>query len=172
MDTNLSRNTLSFIGLATEYCSAMEQASGMERAEFVSAMLRLLPRLYITMSDVKPEETLSLQEPGSLGSYLDEDSYEQVRASVAALLGEDDTYLETFEEDMKYSDTPIAAHISEGLTDIYQDLYNFLTPVRDSQGVLTADALIECRENFANYWAQTLTNLLRPLNHIHFNIHD
>ena len=89
---------------------------------------------------------------------------------MAALLGEDDTYLETFEEDMKYSDTPIAASIAEGLADIYQDLYNFLSPVRDSDGALAAPALVECRENFASYWGQTLTNVMRPLNHLHYRI--
>ncbi len=40
-------------------------------------------------------------------------------------MGEDDVFLETFEEDMKYSDTPVAASVSESLADIFQPLYNF-----------------------------------------------
>ncbi len=167
-ETKINRNTLSFIGLATEYCSTLEQALSLEKEEFVDTMLRLLPRLYITMSDVRPDSASQLEEFEPLGVYVEEEQYEQVRAGVASLLGEDDTYLETFEEDMKYSDTPIAASISEGLADIYQDLCNFLTPVRDSEGALTDAAIAECRENFAAYWAQTLTNVLRPLNHLHF----
>jgi len=163
--SDINRNTLSFIGLATEYCATLEQASALEMPELVSAMLRLLPRLYITMSDTNPEQ---MEEYEPLGSYVDEQTYEQVRASVAAVMGEEDTYLETHEEDMKYSDTPIAATISESLADIYQDLANFLAPVRDSEGALTIPALAECRENFATFWAQTLVNVLRPLNAIHY----
>lgn len=164
-DNKISRNALSFIGLATEFCTALEQARQMEKNEFVASMLKLLPRLYITISDYSPEAIFEQEE---LGSYMDEQQYESIRAGVAALMGEDDTYLETFEEDMKYSDTPIAATISEGLADIYQDLFNFLTPVRDSEGALTQQALNECRENFSAYWAQTLVNTLRPLNHIFY----
>ncbi len=165
---SIDRNTLSFIGLATEFCSSLEQAPTLEKEDFIATMLRLLPRLYITMGDARPQEEMT--EPDPLGVYIEEQQYEQVRAEVAALLGEDDTYLETFEEDMKYSDTPIAASIAEGLADIYQDLYNFLSPVRDSDGALAAPALAECRENFASYWGQTLTNVMRPLNHLHYRI--
>ena len=167
-NTSISRNTLSFIGLATEFCSALEQAPAAEKEEFTATMLHLLPRLYITISDATPEEKMLETEP--LGTYVEEEQYEQVRAGVAALLGEDDTYLETHEEDMKYSDTPIAASIAEGLADIYQDLCNFLTPVRDSEGALAAPALAECKENFAAYWGQTLTNVMRPLHHIHYRM--
>ena len=167
-DNKINRNALTFIGLATEYCGTLEQAQELEREEFIDTMLRLLPRLYITMSDVRPDTASQLEEFEPLGTYVEESHYEQIRASIATLLGEEDTYLETFEQDLKYSDTPIAASISEGLADIYQDLANFLTPVRDSEGALTEAAIAECRENFAAYWAQTLTNVMRPLNHLHF----
>ena len=46
--------------------------------------------------------------------------YELVRNQIATLLGESDTYLETFHPDMQYSDTPIAAFISENLADVYR----------------------------------------------------
>lgn len=167
-NTSLSRGAISFIGLATEFCTALEQAPSMERDAFIDSMLRLLPRLYIVMTDMDSTHT-SLEEFDTLGSYIDEAQYEGVRAGVASLLGEDDTFLETFEQDMKYSDTPIAANISEGLADIYQDLFNFLTPVRDSEGALAPQALQECRENFNNYWSQTLVNVLRPLNSLRYS---
>ena len=49
-----------------------------------------------------------------------EDMYESVRNRIAGLLGEKDSYLETFHPDMQYSDTPIAAFISENLADVYK----------------------------------------------------
>ena len=42
-------------------------------------------------------------EPFYIESYLQEDMYNIVRNGVYKLLGEDDTYLEVFEEEMKYS---------------------------------------------------------------------
>lgn len=101
-------------------------------------------------------------------SYVDEDYYEGVRLHIETLLGPDDTYLETFEEDMKYSDTPIASSISESLADIFQPLYNFISVVRDSDGEDLEGAYRECRENFVSYWGQTLCNVLRALNFIYY----
>lgn len=163
----LSRNTLSFLGLAAEYCSAVENARDMEKEEFVVRMLRLLPRIYITMSDI--EVSTGLEEDEPLATYLDADQYDSVRAGMAAVMGEDDTYLETFEEDMKYSDTPIGASISESLADIYQPLLNCALAVRDTGAELAEQAVRECRESFGEYWAQTLCNVLRPLNALHYN---
>lgn len=168
-DNKLNRNSLAFVGAATEYCSLLEHVAEYDKDEFISAMLRLLPRLYIMMSDYKREShDTDGAEFDAPGFNIQEEQYEQVRSAVAVLLGEDDTYLETFEQDMKYSETPIAANISEGLADIYQDLCNFLIPVRDSGGVLAENALEECHDNFVTYWAQTLVNVMRPINHLQY----
>lgn len=164
--TELSRNTLSFLGLAAEYCGALETALQMDKEEFTALMLRLLPRLYITMSDVEPQPALEEAEP--LASYLEPEQYDSIRNGVARLMGEDDTFLETFEEDMKYSDTPIAATISESLADIYQPLLDCALAVRDTGAELADQAVAECRESFAEYWAQTLCNVLRALNALHY----
>lgn len=164
-NTKLSRNTVAFIGLARECCSAIENVAEMERDDFVATMLRLLPRMYITMSDHPASEGV---EAGVTGDYVDEDHYNQVRVAVAAVMGEDDTYLETFEEDMKYSDTPIAATVSEGLADIFQDMYNFVVTVRESEGALAPEAMDELRENFGLYWSKSLCNVMRPLNAIRY----
>lgn len=165
----ISRNTLSFLGLATEFCSAVESAPQSEREEFVATMLRLLPRIYITMSDV--ELPVSVEEYEPLAPYLDAERYEEIRGGLAVVMGEEDAFLDTFQEDMKYSDTPIGCTMSEMLADLYQPLLNCALAVRDSEGGLTAEAVAQCREEFENYWAQTLVNVLRPLNNIYYN-HD
>lgn len=165
-DTTLSRNTLSFIGLAREYCEAMDNVADNQRLAFIDTMLRLLPRLYITITSHPADNEIGTDV---IGSFIDERHYTQIRNAVAALMGEDDTYLETFEEDMKYSDTPIAASVSEALADIYQDIYNFLMTVRDSEGTLAPLAMDQMRENFALYWSKTLCNVMRPLNALKYN---
>ena len=168
METNdIDRQSLAFVGLASEYCAAIEAAAQTEKEEFVASMLRLLPRIYITASDLQLPPALEEYEP--LDPFLDADHYEQIRAGVALVMGQDDTFLETFEEDMKYSDTPIAATVSESLADLYQPLINCAVAVRDSEGALTLQAVAECREEFAAYWAQTLVNVLRPLNALYYN---
>ncbi|MDE6329856.1 MAG: DUF5063 domain-containing protein [Muribaculaceae bacterium] len=103
------------------------------------------------------------------GNYLDEDYYESVRRHIEQLLGPADVFLETFEEDMKYSDTPIAASIAECLADIFLPLYNFISIVKDTEGDELEGAYRECHNNFTAYWSQTLCNVLRALNHYFYS---
>lgn len=169
-ENKINPNVLSFIGLANEYCMALSNVYETEKEEFVAEMLRLLPRIYISMCDVNVEQPM-FEDNFYLGSasYVDEDYYESIRRGVESIMGEDDTFLETFEEDMKYSDTPIASSVAECLADIFQDLFNFVSLVKESEGEQTQEALAECKENFESYWAQTLCNVMRALNHIRYS---
>lgn len=167
MTNDTQAEALSFTALASDFCKTIHDIPSLTKEDFTDAMLRLLPRLYITMQGYEP-----LTEPDMdvISTYVDEDHYNQARESIAAIMGEDDTYLETFMEDMKYSDTPIAASISESLADIYQDMYNFTMTVRDSEGTLAPQAMDQMHENFALYWSKTLCNVMRPLNALKYNL--
>ena len=82
----LKPNAIAFIALCNEYCAAVEHAAETGRDEFLAAMLRLLPRLYISGAD--------LAMPGFEGDYyiddaLDEDFFnllETVRDAPAELI--------------------------------------------------------------------------------------
>ena len=113
----INKNSIAFIGLANEYCQLLEQVAEIEKDEFVNELLRLLPRLYISISDM---ESIELESEIYIESYLEEVYYDSIRRNIETVIGEDDTFLEVFEEDMKYSDTPIAVSISEYLADIFQ----------------------------------------------------
>lgn len=152
------------VAAATQYCALAEQCSDYEREEWIKRMVLALPALYIGVQSLNLEDVPTLDEGGYLAEYVDEDLYEKVRRSIATLLGEDDVYLETFEEDMKYSDTPIAATISEGIADIFQSVYNYVGVANDSDGDLLGDAFRELKEGFESYWSQILCNTLRALN--------
>ena len=90
-------------------------------------------------------------------------------------MGEDDVYLEVFLDDMKYSDTPIATSISENLADLYQEFYNLVASLRDLNTEEQRLILSACKDNFVEYWGQTLCNVLRALHSlsvIHHNYDD
>lgn len=163
VDADMRHALVRITAAASEYCGILEDASGMEKKEFVNSLLTVLPKIYLEVLDCQPG-SVSLEEEPYFPNYVDEDYYEAVRRHAEDVLGPDDVFLETFEEDMKYSDTPIAASISECLADIFQPLYNFVGVVRDSDGADIVDAYIVCREAFDEYWSQTLCNVLRALN--------
>lgn len=162
----MTNNTLAFTALCNEYCMTVENAPSMELNEFISSMLRLLPRIYISASDLTDEGAL---EEAYIDHILDEEAYDTVRMPLSSLLGEQDTYLEVFEEDMKFSETPIGASVSEGLADLYQVFYEYLNAVRDVTDDVVAAVIVAVKEDFDAYWSQKLCNVLRPLNSIYYN---
>lgn len=164
MDTKLPNNTLAFIALCNEYCAAVENAAQSTMPELIASITRILPRLYISASDlVSPVPT---DESTYLNPALDEDYYDSIRRQLEAVFGADDTYLEVFENDMKYSDTPIGASISENLTDIFQSCYNFVEMIKDAPEPIVDEALAAMKEDFQTYWSAILCNVMRPLNQL------
>ena len=164
-NSSLNPNSLAFIALANEYCHALENIFDYDdRQTFIAEMLRLLPRLYMSASDIKNTDNTD----SFIDSYLDENDYDTVRGNVSRMMADEDIYLEVFMDDMKYSDTPIGTSISENLADIYQPLYNFVATVKDATDDTIAEAIIAIKADFDTYWGQTLCNVLRALHSIYY----
>ena len=168
-EDSIKARLLATTALASNYCLTLENAREMEKDEFVKEMLSLLPAIYLDFSSIDVEDLPEQSEFEYFASYVDEDFYESVRRNVETLMGPDDVFLETFEEDMKYSDTPIGSSVAECLADIFQPLCNYISVVRDSDGESAPAAFRECRKNFEGYWSQTLCNVVRALNHIRYS---
>ena len=95
------RNTLEFVTVALEYCTFVETAGNTGLFDFVDKATKLLPLLYLKASLLPEVES---EEETELELSVSEDMYESVRSRIAGLLGERDSYLETFHADMRYSD--------------------------------------------------------------------
>ena len=154
------------VALSNSYCEVCQSWGILSKDEFIDRLLSLLPKIYWNFFDLIPE-TVSLDD-NYYSTYVDESLYDYVRSGIASLFGEEDVYLDTFHEDMKYSDTPISASISEGLADIFQPLFDFVSIVKDSEGAALEDAYLNCREKFETYWSQNLCNVMKALNDIKF----
>ncbi|MCD8194332.1 MAG: DUF5063 domain-containing protein, partial [Tannerellaceae bacterium] len=160
------RNTVEFVTVALEFCTFAETAAQTDLFGFVDKATKILPLLYLKAS-LLPDVTESEDADPEL--YVTEAMYDNVRNSIANLLGEQDTYLETFHPDMQYSDTPIAAFISENLADVYQDTGNFVALFRQGVEEVMTDAIAICRTNFCQYWGQQLLNALKALHSVRYN---
>ena len=92
-----------------------------------------------------------------------------VKNQVERLLGADDSFLEVFHPDMPYSDTPIAAFISENLADIYQEIKDFAANFQIGESEIMTSALVACVDAFAIHWGQKLLNALRALHSLRYS---
>lgn len=161
------RNSVEFVTVAAQYCQFLENAEGMERDEFVDTILKILPLLYVKALLLSEMELMD-EEDEMLETCVTEESYSMMNANLADIMGDRDDYLDVFVEDMKYSDQPVTRYISEGLSDIYQDIKDFVFIFRQGVNRNMHNALATCQENFKLYWGQKLVNTLRALHEVKY----
>ncbi len=154
------QDVIEFVTVAAQTCLFLEHTSELERGDFLTKTTRLLPLLYLkTTMLTAPAPELD----GYVERFVTEEDYNYVRSGVQNLLGTDDAYLEVFMDDMRYSDEPITAFISENLADIYQELKDMAANYQTANEEVMNDALLACLEAFREHWGQKLLNVLRAL---------
>lgn len=154
------KNVIDFMTVAVEFCALLEEETALDRAEWIDKMLKILPLLYIKAS-LLPETVFTEDE--ELPTFVKEEDYNRVMLLVEKIMDEENIYLDVFVEEMKYSDTPVSAFISEDIADIYQDVRNLVSVYQFELTEQMNDALYICVEHFHAYWGQKLVNVLRPL---------
>lgn len=155
-----SKNVIEFVTVANEYCNFLEAANTQNTLTFLTRAQKILPLLYLKTSVLPNVE--SFEEMG-LEKFVSEVDYNFLQQKVMNLLGEYDDFQEVFDADMQFSDAPLSSSISECLTDIYQDLKDFLMSYRTGDELVMQEALWVCIDNFKNYWGQRLVNSLRAV---------
>lgn len=164
-----SKNVVEFVAVGVQFCSFLETYEEQSVTDLSGKLTKLLPLLYLKATllpaveveyDIYPEVTVT------------EENYEFIVNRLYSTFKSNDTYLEVFLEDMKYSDTPISASISEDLSDIYQDIKNFVSVYEQGLDESMYEALYTCNENFRLYWGQKLVNVLRALHSLKYMVVD
>ncbi|MEA4981309.1 MAG: DUF5063 domain-containing protein [Paludibacter sp.] len=161
-----SPQVIDFVTVAAETCLFLEHATDLSREEFVSKGAKILALLYLKAAVLEiPERVYE----DMTERFVSEEDYNDVKGQLELLLGEKDSYLETFHPDMSLSDTPIAAFISENLTDVYQELKDFAANYQLADTDVMNDALVTCLETFGEHWGQKALNALRALHNIRYS---
>lgn len=161
-----SKDSIEFVTVAVQYCAFLENTETVTESDFTDKLTKLLPLLYLKASLIPETDTVNDEEPEIT---VTEEDYHYISSKLYNIFSKNDTYLEVFLQDMKYSETPISASISEDLADIYQDLKNFITIFERGITENMNDALYVCNENFKTYWGQKLVNVLRALHSLKYS---
>ncbi len=161
-----SRDTVEFVTVAAEFCAYLEQSSGRERSECVDTLLKLLPLLYLKAS------LLPRVEGGfglTLAEQVTEQDYEWLRATLSAIFGPVDEFLDITPSDGMCTDEAQLKHISESLADIYQPVRNFVAVYRQGMEDEMGEALWALTDNFELYWGERVVDTLRALHRVKYN---
>lgn len=161
-----SPGAIELVTVGVEFCAFIENESLVDREEWISKMLHILPLLYIKTSQLPEIIQINEELPET---FVKEEDYARVTTNIASIIGEEDVYLDVFIEDMKYSDRPISSFVSEDIADIYQDIRNLISVYQYKLDEQMNDALFVCQQHFKTYWGQKLVNVIRPLHSILYN---
>ncbi len=167
------QDVIEFVTVSVQTCLFLEHLNELERADFLQKITKLLPLLYLK-TQIAPfysqapfnspmEGENAVVDEGYLQRFVTEEDYNYVAAGVRNLLGTDDAYLEVFMDDMRYSDEPITAYVSENIADIYQELKDMAANYQTANENVMNDAVLACLESFREHWGQKLLNALRAL---------
>lgn len=156
------RDVLDFVSTSTQFCIYLEQCQGEERGEFTRSMQQMLPVLYFRAASLTEID----EGYGFVQNIVTEQDYDFVRGSISAIMREDDDFLDVYDPDYRYSDTPIIATVSESLADCYQSLRNMVETFRQENEEAMQVTLYECLQDFQENWGARLLGALSAIHQI------
>lgn len=156
----LSRNVVEFTAVANEFCKYAEHARDLKGDELLRILQRILPLLYLKAS-LLPELEPFFEDANE--KFVTEDDWNRINEILKERFGSADEYLELPGKEPEAAEVPVVASIAENMSDIYQDIKDFLLLYQTGTEEVMNDAVWECRMNFENIWGQKLVNTLRAI---------
>jgi hypothetical protein len=155
-----SRNVIEFVAVANEFCKYAEHASELNGDELLKILQRILPLMYLKASLLPKLEPFF--EDGN-EKFVTEADWVRVHENLREKFGTADDYREVFDDKAKETDEAVVSSISENMSDIYQDIKDFLLLYQTGTNEVMNDAIWECRLNFETFWGQKLVNSMRAI---------
>ena len=155
-----SRQVVEFVAVANECCKYIQHANDLEGEEMLKILQRIFPLLYLKAS-VLPYFT-SIFEDGN-EKFITESDWFRVHNTLLSKFGSANDFPEVFDSRFSDSEGPVVGSLAENISDIYQDLKDFLILYQTGTAEIMNDALWECNLNFETFWGQKLLNSMRAI---------
>lgn len=154
-----SRQVVEFAASANEYCKYLEGTKDINGIEILKVMQRLLSFIYLRASLLPLLDPL-LEEPNE--KTVTEFDWTRMHDNLLAKMGNNDPF-PVIVSVGDPSDGLYTGSISEYLTDIYQDLKDFVASYRSGNEKVMNDAVWEVLMNFEEFWGKKLLNVLSAI---------
>lgn len=151
-----SKSVLEMLTVAHEFCIFTEAIEKTKAENVLSFYQKILPLLYLKAS-LLPE--IEVSDEFANERFVNEEDWQNIFDSIKEKLGEKDTFF-SLGEDNQIQKTSFADHVS----DIYQDLKDFVLLFQKNRIVAQENALFECKKLFENHWGERIPRLIQ---HIH-----
>ncbi|MDX9729456.1 MAG: DUF5063 domain-containing protein [Bacteroidales bacterium] len=157
-----SRQVVEFAASANEYCKYLEGTKDINGIEILKVMQRLLSFIYLRASLLPLLDPL-LEEPNE--KTVTEFDWTRMHDNLLAKMGNNDPF-PVIVSVGDPSDGLYTGSISEYLTDIYQDLKDFVASYKSGNEKVMNDAVWEVLMNFEEFWGKKLLNVLSAIHSV------
>ena len=157
-----SRQVVEFAASANEYCKYLESTQDINGIEILKVMQRLLPFIYLRAS-LLPLLEPELEETNE--KTVTEFDWTRMHDSLLSKMGNNDPF-PVIVSAGDPSDGLYTGSIAENLTDIYQDLKDFIVSYKSGKEEVMNDAVWEVLMNFEEFWGKKLLNVLLAIHSV------
>lgn len=157
-----SRQVVEFAASANEYCKYLESTQDINGIEILKVMQRLLPFIYLRASLLPLLEPV-LEETNE--KTVTEFDWTRMHDNLLSKMGNNDPF-PVIVSAGDPSDGLYTGSIAENLTDIYQDLKDFIVSYKSGKEEVMNDAVWEVLMNFEEFWGKKLLNVLSAIHSV------
>ena len=163
-DVLYSKKVIEMLTVSNEYCLYLESAKDHDKEGVLLYMQKLLPLIYLKAS-LLPD--IEVNDENAAEHFVTEEQWEELFNTLSNKFGNDDIYYFIDLAEKSHSD-PVRASLAENLTDIYQDLKDFVLlyqkPLRSSQ----ENALRDCKNLFETRFGYRIVNAQKAIHYLLF----
>ena len=150
-----NKNVIEVLTISNELCLLLDNSEKYDKNDFLIFLHRLLPLLYLKASLLKKVQA---SNPDASERFVTEEQYELIYQSMKKLFADGDIFYVTGKKENQ-----IKVSLAEFITDIYQDMKDFLILYQKSSIGAKENAIIECVNLFEKHWGPKLIASLQAL---------
>ena len=154
METNSvsSKNVLEMITVANEYCHFIEKAHKYDVQDILEYLQKIFPLLYLKGSLLPKVE---VQMPEMNERFVTAENWEIIFNELRNKFKPKDNYW-TIDHSITEDTDPQQTNLADNLTDVYQDLKDFVLLYSKGTQAAQENAIHDCKHFFETHWGNRL----------------
>jgi len=165
IESLIAPQTEEFIKLCRRYFEYLDKLPDRKISDFWTAQLRMLPEIYAGISHL-PQ--IDARYSSDIEKFVTEREYNRIFINLVTYIGALDKFSDFSDLSHPGAVKVINVSLSEMLTDIYQELKDFVILYETGTLENMNDAIADCIDTFGQYWGVKLLTATRI---IHVNLY-
>ena len=164
MESNIvsSKNVMEMLTVANEYCHFIEKAHQYDTKDIFEYLQKISPLLYLK-GCLLPDVVVEVPEANE--RFVTEENWEIIFNELRNKFKPNDEYWVIDHTDFGFNE-PNKASLADNLTDIYQDLKDFVLLYAKGTEAAKENAVHDCKIYFQTHWGYRLVQVQKYLHDI------